>query len=155
MYLGWPGSVHDARVFRNSDLWENGSICCEGRHILADSAYPRQEWVLTPYRRVGMLSREQNNYDKLHSCTRVVIERAFGLLKGRFKRLQHVNVHDLKHVCDIIMACCVLHSICISEGDILPEFYDENDDNLQVPVGVGNLPGTVKRNLIAQQLLIN
>lgn len=155
MYLGWPGSVHDARVFRNLDLWENGSNWCDGRHIIADLAYPLQEWVLTPYRRVGMLNREQNNYNKVQNCTRVVIERAFGLLKGILKRLQHVNVLYLKHVCDIIMACCVLHNICISEGDILPEFYDENDDNPQVPIGVGNLQGTVKRNVIAQQLLIN
>lgn len=121
--------------------------------LVRREAHPSlQEWVLAPYRRVGILSREQNNFDKVHSCTTVVIKRVFWLLKGRFRRLQHVNVLDLKHVCDIKMACCVLHNICISEGDILPEFYD---DNLQVPVGVENLPGTVKRNLIAQQLLIN
>ncbi|XP_062587868.1 uncharacterized protein LOC134249548 [Saccostrea cucullata] len=58
-YVGWPGSVHDARVLKNSDLWNSGPQLCEGKHLIADSAYPLQEWLLTPFRRVGILTREQ------------------------------------------------------------------------------------------------
>lgn len=121
--MGWPGSVHDARILKNSDIFDNGPQLCGDKHIIADSAYPLQEWLLTPFRRVGLLTREQTNYNIALSSTRVAIERAFGLLKGRFKRLQHINVAGLEHTCNIIMSCCVLHNLCIRQGDMLPEYF--------------------------------
>jgi hypothetical protein len=34
---GHPGSVHDARVLRQSDLWDNGLLVCNMTyHIIAD-----------------------------------------------------------------------------------------------------------------------
>jgi hypothetical protein len=37
---GYLGSCHDARILRNSDLWQNGQILCGENHIIADAAYP-------------------------------------------------------------------------------------------------------------------
>lgn len=88
-------------AFLNSDLWDNGPQLCRDKHIIADSAYQLQEWLLTPFRRVGLLTREQTNYDIALLSTRVAIERAFEFMKGRFKRLQHIKVAGLEHTCNI------------------------------------------------------
>ena len=50
VYTGWPGSVHDARVFRNSPLqaFLEGGIS-PSYHVLGDSAYPLTSYVLVPF----------------------------------------------------------------------------------------------------------
>lgn len=40
IFVGFPGSCHDVRILRNSDLWEFGSSTCGQGHIVADGAYP-------------------------------------------------------------------------------------------------------------------
>lgn len=126
--MGWSGSAQDACVLKNSDIWDNGPQLCGDKHIIADSAYPLQELLLTPFRRVGLLTREQTNYSIALSKARVAIERASGLLEGHLKRLQHINVAGIEHTCNIIMSSCVLHNICIRKEDILPEYFDNNED---------------------------
>ncbi|XP_062583873.1 putative nuclease HARBI1, partial [Saccostrea cucullata] len=73
---GWPGSCHDAKVFKNTDIWENGLAVCGNGHFLGDGAYPLRSWLLTPYRDTGHLTPQQRNYNYRHSGTRVTIERA-------------------------------------------------------------------------------
>lgn len=52
---------------------------------------PTTRMVLAPYRRVGLLTREQTNYKIALPSTTVAIERTYGVLERRFKQLQHIN----------------------------------------------------------------
>jgi len=160
VYTGWPGRVHDARVLRNSDLWENGDVKCQQGHfhVLGDGAYLLKRWLMTPYRDTGHLTRSQIRYNQCLSSKRQVIERAFGLLKGRFRRLKHICMKKFEEICNLIVASCVLHNICILNGEDFEEFMDNDNElgNAIMPVA-GNFPdnnaeGILKRINLTNQL---
>ncbi|RXN01038.1 putative nuclease HARBI1 [Acipenser ruthenus] len=74
-------------------------------------------------------NRAQEAYNKAHPATRNVIERTSGLLKVRFRCLHTFGgalQYAPKRVCDIIVACCVLHNIAVQrqivEDPALPEY---------------------------------
>lgn len=117
VYTGWPGKVHDARVFANSPLFTVGSARCGDRHILGDSAYPNLEWILTPYKSNRPLNRAQKKFNTTHASIRSHVERAFGLLKGRFVRLQKIKQKNINTIISTVLTACVLHNVCIINGD--------------------------------------
>ncbi|KAK3103481.1 hypothetical protein FSP39_019561 [Pinctada imbricata] len=83
IYIGWPGSVHDARVFSNSPLKDKlTQILSDEFHLLGDGAYPLSRALLTPFRDFGTLTISEKSYNIKHAKTRNAIERAFGILKG-------------------------------------------------------------------------
>lgn len=137
--IGWPRRVHDAKVFRNSTIFEIGNTKCQQLHghyhILGDCAYPLKRWLLTPYRDTGHLTRNETNFNKNLSARRPVIERSFGLVKGRFRRLKYICMRDVKEICNVISTAFVLHNVCIFRGEELEEFMeadeDVNQDNIQ------------------------
>ncbi|XP_045194796.2 putative nuclease HARBI1 [Mercenaria mercenaria] len=155
IYCGWPGRVHDARVYRNSDIYSNLNELCGHNHILGDGAYPNSRCLLTAYRDTGHLTAPQKLYNKIHSSTRCIIENSFGLLKGRFRRLQHINIYNIEKVVKVIVSCCVLHNMCIMNTDELDDIYDDHvDDNPDCPLQyrIEDAEGTLKRILITRQL---
>uniref|UniRef100_A0ABM0GNC9 Putative nuclease HARBI1 n=1 Tax=Saccoglossus kowalevskii TaxID=10224 RepID=A0ABM0GNC9_SACKO len=78
VYTGWPGSVNDARVFKNSPVRNVlHNELPPNLHLLGDSAYALSTYVLTPYRDNGHLNAVEKQFNKYHSSTRVDIERAF------------------------------------------------------------------------------
>lgn len=93
-FSGWPGSSHDARVFRCSKIGEKlltqpCVILPSGCHILGDGAYPLTSTLMVPFKDNGHLSDIQLKFNKCLSSSRVVIEQAFGKLIGRFRKLKY------------------------------------------------------------------
>jgi len=119
-YAGEVGSVHDALVFKRSDFYKKltaGQLDFAPKtHILGDNAYPISEHVLTPYPRSNK-SAKAKRFNLRLSRARVVIEQAFGLLRGRFRRLKYMEIKNVELVPLVIIACCILHNIAILEED--------------------------------------
>ncbi|KAJ3584059.1 hypothetical protein NHX12_014555 [Muraenolepis orangiensis] len=85
-YVGWLGSVHDARVLRHSPLYRGSVYPLPGHFIVADGGYPFLQQplpLITPYKRPirGVAAQRFNGH---HSRARSIIERAFGMMKTRF-----------------------------------------------------------------------
>ena len=113
LYIGWPGSVHDARVLVNSALysrcsskeWLKGDTVCVGNSqlptfLIGDSLLP---WLLKPFSMSPTLSRSQKTYNYRLCRGRVVVELAFGRLKARWRRLLKRNDMLMTNVPNVIM----------------------------------------------------
>ncbi|KAK0139039.1 Protein ALP1-like [Merluccius polli] len=141
VYVGWPGSVHDSRVLRHSPLYRQVVYPPPGHFILADGGYPCLQHplpLITPYKRPlqGVGPQRFNGH---HSRARSIIERAFGMMKTRFRAifLQALEVHHT-FVPQVITACAVLHNICLGVGDIMPP-EDELQDAMPEDEGENGL----------------
>lgn len=58
----------------------------------------------------------------------MAVEKTFGILKERFRRLKYFNEYrDIQFIVQIVIACCILHNICIDGLDDDIELYDEDN----------------------------
>ena len=148
---GWPGSIHDARVLRLSRVFReigNGNILTRPVEminginvkplILGDPAYPLRPWLMTPFPMVGALTAAQQRFNYRLSKARVVVERAFGKLKNRWRCLLKQLEESTDRVPKTIITCCILHNICIYMDDELEE-DDDDDESDDDDDGVGFL----------------
>ncbi|XP_049910143.1 uncharacterized protein LOC126396249 [Epinephelus moara] len=142
--VGWPGKVHDARVFGNSSLYERGQSDTLFPHIterfggvnvpvtiLGDAAYPLLPWLIKPYPENQHTTLAQLTFNNHLSRARMTVERAFGRLKGRWRCLMKRYDCNIKNINTVISACCMLHNFCEDNS----EDYDGTDvldDNNEV-----------------------
>ncbi|CAN7988265.1 unnamed protein product, partial [Ixodes pacificus] len=133
VFTGHPSKVHDGRVFRTSSIAAKlPQICSVDKyHILGDAAYPIREYLLTPYRNYGKQTRKERIFNAKFSGTRVLIENAFADLKNRFRRLKQLEFWGVDFSTKFIIACCVLHNLCIDGGD---DTVEEDEDDSAPPV---------------------
>ena len=112
-------------------------------------------WLLTPFRDNGHLSRQEVNYNNKHAKTRQTIERAFGLLKGRWRRLKFIEMEKINECPAIVAAACVLHNFCLlADEENIDEFLDEfngddGDDDCELQAYVPRPQAVAKRNQMA------
>ena len=135
--VGYRGSIHDARVLRVRgifDLAENEEILSARTRmvnggllkpmLVGDSAYPLKNWLIKPFSNRGRLSPQKRRFNEKLSAMRSVIERAFGLLKKRWRLLLKKIEQSHASVPRSVTAACVLHNFCVMQGD---SFDDDND----------------------------
>ena len=78
----WPGSQHDATIFENSNV-RTHLEGLENSWLLGDSGYPLRKYLITP--KLHPVTEAEVRFNTAHSRTRILVERAFGVLKSRFR----------------------------------------------------------------------
>ena len=153
VYVGWPGSVHDARVFANSGLYRRGqtkslfpswteTLGPGNKEVplvyLGDPAYPLLDWLMKAFPDTGHLTPEQRYFNYRLSSARVIVEHAYGKLKDRWRCLLKRLDIDVADVPELVLACCVLHNVCEVHGD---DFDAEWIEGVSDTSGLASQPG--------------
>ena len=114
-----PGSCSDKNVWKMSSLGQCVDFLIpEGYHLLGDAGYTLNDNLLIPYTIYEGMPQDEKDYNYLHSCSRIVIERAFGLLKGRWRILKRaLNMKKPETAAQTIVACLILHNLTMDFGD--------------------------------------
>ena len=133
---GFPGNSHDAIIFQSTDLWskikENEILPQTGKDvggvlvpplILDDSAFPLQSWLMKPFTN-GVPTPKQSYFNYRLSRARMVTERAYEQLKGRWRVLFRKSESSQEKMARTTLVCMVQHNICIDQGDTMPRALD-------------------------------
>ncbi|KAL5546236.1 hypothetical protein UlMin_005923 [Ulmus minor] len=141
--LGWSHKICNLFMFcldEKVQLLTLGSyeMLYLGCYYLCDAGYPNGEGFLIPYK--GQCyhlndwalppNTPQNFFNMKHLSIWNIVERAFGLLKGRWTILRDRSYYLVKVQCRIILACCLLHNLIRSEMalDLLEHTALEDND---------------------------
>ena len=122
--FSWPGSVHDARVFANSDVnrkFQEKLLPAVYRELipgrfpvppilLGDPAYPLLSNLMKEHTHCS--TNEEVVFNGMLRSARNQIECAYGRLKARWRILNRPLDVNIDHVPGVIYACFVLHNYC-------------------------------------------
>ena len=136
LVLGYPGSVHDSRIYNNCSLSLDSSRYFDGAQWIADdSAYKLTPTVIVPYRKnanVGS-NAQRNVFNSTISKYRVRIEHCFGRLKDRFNSLKELrislrNSDSTKFACKWILVCAILHNIVEGNKENVDDVFESMEN---------------------------
>ena len=143
LVTGYPGSFHDSRVLRNSNIFrmaENGDVLScpnditenarTSLLILGDRGNPLMKWLVTPYSFSDNLTVTEKKLNEALSSARVTSECPCRMLKARWRYLQNNLDCQIENVSTVIIAYCVLHNICQLNKDD----YIDNDGMLEAVI---------------------
>ena len=115
VFVGYPGSVHDTRILKNSPF-PSKRYSPDGYFLLGDGGYPCLETpicLITPYKE-PVNGQEQQRFNYHQSKGRTIVERAFGVMKTRW-RSTLFKALEVKPTFapQVIASCAFLHNVCI------------------------------------------
>ncbi|KAL2103178.1 hypothetical protein ACEWY4_000046 [Coilia grayii] len=160
IFVGYPGSVHDTRILKSSSFYLGRRYPPNGYFILGDGGYPCLETpicLMTPYRE-PVDDRVQRRFNYHHSKARSIVERAFGVMKTRWRAtLFRALEVSPTFVPQVIATCAFLHNVCIENGDILEPDNDaleilDTEPPLQDAPEAHDTPGNAIRDRLAAQI---
>ncbi|XP_052237734.1 putative nuclease HARBI1 [Dreissena polymorpha] len=149
----WPGSTHDSVIFDNCSL-KDWLVDGSKGWLLGDSGYGLKPYLLTP--KLNPMSRAEIAFNLAHSRSRMVVERAFGLLKSRFRCLHKTGGYlqfSPQKIALVVTVCAKLHNLCLSDGflDIDDIDVEDDDDNVQLPLENPDLNALRARALLIER----
>ena len=90
--------------------------------MLGDGAYPLLPWLIKPYNFGPALTRSEKLFNEKLCSAWVTLERAFGILKARWRCLLKRLDKCKENLSAVVIACYVLHNICqINKDDYLDQ----------------------------------
>jgi hypothetical protein len=148
--IGWPGSVHDQRIYQNCKINKMPELFFSSQeYLLGDSAFTNNAWMLAAYKKFGgqiVLASGQIFFNDLLSAARCKVEHTVGIWKARFPFLRQLwnQITGKKFMKDLIRfvkASAVLHNLFVCkhavpkswlsmEDLVEPDFDDDLDENL-------------------------
>jgi hypothetical protein len=171
-HVGWPGSVHDSRVYASTPLVQHPDDFFEAhQYLLADSAYWLSTHTIAPYKKPAALLRDNKSFNWKLSHIRIDIEHSFGMLKSRFQSLTNLRCRIMdkaqyERAVQWIVAALVLHDLLISltdgwlrEDGFYEEDWEEEDaeedfvDAREALSRAQHATGTARRECLKAQVL--
>lgn len=121
-------------------------------NFLGDSGYPAEPFLLTPI--ANPATAAERHYNSSLTKSRSLVERSFGLWKGRFRSMDKSGgrlMYTPEKCCKLIVTSMVLHNYCVKNKVQLNEedqvFADNYHDDMTAPIGlVEEGCGVVTRN---------
>ena len=165
--VGYPGSMHDSRIFRYSMLSERverGEIlvaptrriggCDFSPLLLGDAAYALSKTLIKPYPDNAVIAAPERAFNRAHCKTRVKVEQAYGELQARWRCLNKRLDKRPRKASRTFVACCVLHNMCVEMGDRIEDVapFRRRVPRPPPPVGRPNDEGRRVRNAIRDVL---
>jgi hypothetical protein len=133
----WPGSAHDAHIFRNSVLCASMSMGNFGNGVLVgDSGYPIKPYLITPL--LNVRNRAENLFNESQIRTRNVVERSYGVWKRRFPALAMGLRLKLDTTQAVVVATAVLHNIACNENEPEPPVNEHEEAAIEIVNNVGD-----------------
>ena len=139
---GFPGNSHDSVILQSTKFWSNvkdGNFLPKFSQeengllipplVIGDSAFPFENWLMKPFTN-AVLTPPQRYFNYRLSRARMVIEGAFGQLKGRWRFLLRKSESDHQRMKVATLSCMVLHNVCLTRGDTIPRKLDLSIDPL-------------------------
>ncbi len=136
LQVGFPGSVHDSRVFRNTALHTRvEELLGAGEYLLSDSGFALGRRVIPVFK--GQMGWRHRTFNKCAASARNIVEHAFGVLKGRFPCLRACPVRirpeteaaDVARIVAVTTTCFVVYNICVQRNDneAIPIWREDDD----------------------------
>lgn len=135
---GFPGCVHDNRVYSNTPLFQDpGTYFGNNFYLLSDSALTNSSTVVSSFKcaKGHKLPVIQEEFNTLLGRPRVLAEHTIGMLKGRFQILKSIPMvitnrkKSVKRILRIIDCCVILHNLLIDTGDEIPDDWMEEEES--------------------------
>lgn len=86
--------------------------------LLGDGGYKLETYLMTPFRNPS--NDDERKFNRSHITTRNTVERKYGVWKRRFPCLALGLRCKLETALSVIVACAVLHNICVMQKDAEP-----------------------------------
>ena len=119
----------------------SGSVCICNVEVpvllLGDPAYPIKKWLLKPYPESKNSTQSERDFNYKNGCARILVERAFGLLKGRWRILLSPQEGHLNNIQAVAVASCTVHNYCLLHKEIDFDYEVESSREGCIEVGLG------------------
>uniref|UniRef100_UPI00398EE029 putative nuclease HARBI1 n=1 Tax=Pristiophorus japonicus TaxID=55135 RepID=UPI00398EE029 len=119
----YPDSAHKSFILRQSSvphIFTGPNEHCGW--LLGDKGYALTTWLMTLLR--NLRTEGQVAYNENLTATRVIIEHTIGILKQRFRFLDHSGgelQYSPEHVSIVEVVCCMLHNLAIMKAQTLED----------------------------------